>query len=268
MLGQAKLLSTIQRYIDTSSFPRTLLLEGKWGCGKHTLCHEIAQRMQLELSDITNTLTLDTLQEISTRPTPYIYLIDASSISVKEQNIILKFLEEPLKNSYIIVLCESRYKLLPTVLNRCQTVSFEEYSELELLSIVKQNVEPCILSIAHTPGMLFKLLDSPTETMISLATQIFEKLCVASYSNALTIPYKLYYKAAKESLLEFNLFVYVLLHISYEFYKQNKITLIEYQLTDTLYNDCQIKNIDKQKLFEHYIISMKRYYEGVIPGDI
>ena len=70
---------------------------------------------------------------------PKIYIIDSSTISIKEQNIILKFVEEPLKNSYIIILKNS--KLLPTILNRCQKWKFEAYSKEELLLVLLTEAE-------------------------------------------------------------------------------------------------------------------------------
>lgn len=262
MVGQLKVLQTVDKYISSKTFPRTLLLEGPWGCGKHTLVEEISTRLNIDIEDITDSLTLETLDNISISTSPRIYLINSSNISIREQNIILKFLEEPLKNSYIILLCQAKNKLIPTVVNRCVCLTFESYTEEELRSFLSETISDDILSFAHTPGMVMKIESSPIESMISLATQIFEKLRVASYSNILTIPNKLYYKEVKEELLEFDLFVYVLLNIAYKLYTASKITYNEYIYTDQLYNTCAIPNINKQQLFEHYIVSLKRFYEG------
>ena len=262
MVGQLKLLQTIDRYISSKTFPRTLLLEGPWGCGKHTLVEELSTKLNIDIEDITDSLTLETLDNISISTSPRIYLINSSIISIKEQNIILKFLEEPLKNSYIILLCEVKNKLIPTVLNRCVCLTFESYTENELRNFLSESMSEDIFSLAHTPGMVMKLQSSPVDMMVSLATQIFEKLRVASYSNILTIPNKLYYKESKEDLLEFDLFIYVLLNVAYKLYAAGKITYNEYICTDQLYNACAILNINKQQLFEHYIVSLKRFYEG------
>lgn len=262
MVGQLKLLQTVDRYISSKTFPRTLLLEGPWGCGKHTLVKELSDRLSIDVEDITDSLTLETLDNITISTSPKIYLIDSSNISVREQNIILKFLEEPLKNSYIILLCEAKNKLIPTVLNRCVCLTFESYTQEELRSFVTEKISEDILSLAHTPGMVIKIQSSPVESMMSLATQIFQKLKVASYSNILTIPNKLYYKQPEENLLEFDLFAYVLLNVACKLYNAGKITYNEYIYTNRFYNACAIPNINKQQLFEHYIVSLKRFYEG------
>ena len=262
MIGQSKLQSKLQAHIDNGTLPRTLLFEGARGCGKHTLCNELAAKLNLVIEDITDRLTLDTLQDIMLRPSPYIYIIDCSKLSVKEQNVILKFLEEPLKNSYICMLCEFKYRLLPTVLNRCQCFSFEQYTQEELSQFVDFQISPEVLRYMCTPGMVLKSKSAPVDNMISLSKQIFEKISIASYSNILSIPTTCYYKEEKENLLEFDLFVYILINVAHDKYLNNEITYEMYQLTDTFYNDCYIFNINKQQLFEHFVIELKQLFEG------
>ena len=43
-------------------------------------------------------------------------------------NILLKLIEEPNKDSYLILVSHNLEKILPTILSRCQTVSFEKIS--------------------------------------------------------------------------------------------------------------------------------------------
>ena len=91
MVGQEKLLQLLDRYILTATLPRTLLLEGDYGCGKHALTTYIAERLALPILDITETLSLEVLQQITLKPVPQVYLIDSTKISIREQNMILKF---------------------------------------------------------------------------------------------------------------------------------------------------------------------------------
>ena len=62
---------------------------------------------------------------------------------------MLKFIEEPLKNSYIIILAESTNQLLPTIYNRCQVMTFAPYSIDELRNFTQDEL---VLSVARTPG--------------------------------------------------------------------------------------------------------------------
>ncbi|MBN2899361.1 MAG: AAA family ATPase [Clostridia bacterium] len=53
-----------------------------------------------------------------------ILIDDASTMTVSAQNRILKTLEEAPKNVVIIFVCETVSALLPTIVSRCQTLSF------------------------------------------------------------------------------------------------------------------------------------------------
>lgn len=262
MIGQRKLLSVLETYLNNKTLPRTMLFEGTEGCGKHLVCSEIADKLSIPTEDITTKLSLETLENISLRPSPYIYIIDCSKISVREQNVILKFLEEPLKNSYIFLLCESKNRLLSTVINRCRCLSFESYTKEELKSFLKDNTNDEVLKYAETPGMVILLEDAPLKDMESLANQIYDKLTVASYSNSLRIPAKFFYKEEKEGLLNFDLFVNILIDVACDKYAENRISYSAYMLTRTFYNDCNIPHINKQQLFEHFIIELKMLFEG------
>ena len=55
-----------------------------------------------------------------------------AKISVKSQNTILKFLEEPTSNCIIILLVENLSSLLDTVINRCQVFELEKYDKSTL----------------------------------------------------------------------------------------------------------------------------------------
>jgi DNA polymerase III gamma/tau subunit len=47
-------------------------------------------------------------------------IINGERMTVEAQNSILKILEEPGKNNYIIITAQNPYLLLPTILSRCQ----------------------------------------------------------------------------------------------------------------------------------------------------
>ena len=55
-----------------------------------------------------------------------IYIIsDVTSLNSSSANTILKFLEEPSPDVYAILLCSSRYKVIETVISRCQILSLD-----------------------------------------------------------------------------------------------------------------------------------------------
>ena len=75
LIGQDKLIQKIDKFtLDT--LPRTILLEGLKGSGRHTLINYISNKLNMPVQDISNDLTLETIEEINTRVHPYVYIID------------------------------------------------------------------------------------------------------------------------------------------------------------------------------------------------
>lgn len=73
-----------------------------------------------------------------------IYIIeDADKMSISATNSLLKFLEEPAPDVYIILITPAREVLLPTILSRCVSLGFQSSEETtaigpEFLTIIQQ----------------------------------------------------------------------------------------------------------------------------------
>ena len=174
--GQEKICNLIDKStLDT--FPRTLMLVGPQGGGKHLICKYIAEKFNLQMMDITDSLDLETIDNIYQRVEPYLYIILANSISVKEENTILKFLEEPLKNSYIILLAETDMGILQTILNRCQIWHLQNYKREFLAQFLTEDADNAeyILELAQTPGQVQQLTSTNFVEMIELVDKILNK---------------------------------------------------------------------------------------------
>lgn len=265
VLYQDTLIDRINRtYID--ALPKSLILLGEFGSGKHLISEYISSKFNLTSIDITNDLTYDTLEDITFRVEPYLYIINASDISIKEQNIILKFLEEPLKNSFIIILCENKNQLLPTVLNRCQIWELKQYTDAQLKEFITFNnpedIE-LILKVARTPGQIKDIDQSQLHDMFDLTNKIIDKIGNASLPNTLSISDKLAFKNEKD---KFNILVFVKL-LNYCFL--NKIQSTDtynlfsmYSLTNKLLNDLYVANVNKKYLFENYLLNLRNMVRG------
>lgn len=258
MIGQTRILNLIDKHISNSSMPRTVLLEGEWGCGKHTVAKYISDELKLQLLDITDMLNLETLEQITLSATPRVYLINCSNISVKDQNTILKFLEEPLKNSYIVLLSENKSTLLNTVVNRCIVWSFEQYTDEQLSSFVESGSIP---RCANTPGRVIEFQKYPINDMYSFAEKVLSQIAVANHSNILTIPNRIAFKAEEDGF-PFDIFTYLLINASCELYSKGSISFGAHEATSEFYNDCKIPHINKRHLFEHYLIELKQLFDG------
>ena len=74
------------------------------------------------------------------------------------------------------------------------------------------------------------------------------------------IPNNLNFSSNTE-LLDFTVFSYILLIVAMTLYKEQKIPYEAFNRTSIFYNECSIPRINKQHLFEHYLISLKRVFE-------
>ena len=135
ILGQEELCEKIDS-TTIDSFPKSTLLIGKLGSGKHLLSSYIAQHLNLPLLDITEQLSNELITDIYLQIEPKIYLLDMSKLSVMQSNSILKLVEEPLKNSIVILLGESDSQIIPTILNRCSIWRLKPYSREQLKEFV------------------------------------------------------------------------------------------------------------------------------------
>ncbi len=264
IIGQEKIRSRIDSStVDT--FPRTLMLLGDYGSGKHTVVNYIASKFNLEIEDISNNLTLEYIDNINQRVSPYVYIIESNKLTIKNENVILKFLEEPLKNSFVVVLSERRHSIIPTILNRCQIWEMESYDYTFLKSFIKDlSVDSDILlKLANTPGKVIEYQTHPIDEMIKLAFKIFDNIEKANIANILTLSRFIAFKNEKDRF-NVDLFFDVLLFVIRDLYGQDyKCSFQAYLLTSNLNNYKYLFNVDKKALFENYLINLKSLMGGM-----
>lgn len=264
MIGQVK-IQQLYNNCTLDTLPRSLMLIGPKGCGKKLLCTQLSNKFHLPLIDLTDTIDLDTITSLYERIEPYLYIININKISVKEENMILKVLEEPLKNSYLILLAESELGILPTILNRCQLWYFQSYSKNELQSFITDDYEnsELLLNIAQTPGQILEYMELPLLDMIALIDKMIDKIHIASVSNTLTLSSKLAFKDEKDKYNVDATYQLLLYQLNNRIKLNSDPKLVQaYLLTKEFILNNSIKNIDKVYLFENYLLSLRYIMRG------
>lgn len=261
IIGQDKICKWIKSH-NLDSFPRSLMFVGPKGSGKKSLVEVISTHLGLSSIDITERLDLETINSIYDQVTPFIYIINVNDITLKEENIILKFLEEPLKNAYIILLAETENGLLPTIINRCQVWQLNAYTKEDLQQFLTID-NPQILEIAITPGDVITLCSISFNEMMELANKLITKIHIANIPNTLSISEKIAWKG-EETKFDFSLFIRVLCSQirSYALCNPDPKLITLYGRTLTLCKNSYIKNIDKRNLFELYLIDARAIMKG------
>lgn len=258
--GQEKICTQID-HLTLDSFPRSLMLVGARGGGKHLIVDYVASKFKFQVIDITTSLDQESIEELYNRVEPYLYIIRANELSVKEENTILKFLEEPLKNSYIILLAETDIGILPTILNRCQIWYLQNYTREFLKTFVTAN--EYVLNIATTPGQVIELCNTSFDEMLQLADKIIDKIDIASVANTLTLSNKIGFKNESDKY-DVKLFTDILLQRLVEHCRisiDNKY-MSAYMLTSELKKKLSVKNLDYKAQFEKYLINLRSVMKG------
>lgn len=194
IIGQNKLLEKINSY-TIDSFPKSFILLGEKGSGRHLLVSYISNLLNLNLVDMSEHVELDFINEIYLNTTPTLYLIDLDSLFEKKQNILLKLLEEPPINAFIAIIAETKLNILNTIINRCVPFELNNYTKKELSSFITEDMpKDLILNNIRTPGKIINLNCLNIEGMVELTQTIIDKISKANYPNTLTLVDKFNYK--------------------------------------------------------------------------
>lgn len=256
IIGQDKLLDKINTY-TLDSLPKSILLIGLKGSGRHSIVKYMSDRFQLPIQDITENIDID---EIYQRPEPYFYIVDLSKLDMKKQNILLKTVEEPLNNSFIILLVESKNAVLSTLLSRCIIFQLEHYNCFQLINFVPDEIsdKETLMEIAKTPGRCLEWGNLPIGEMKKYAETIIEKVPSTTFSNVLNILNKIKFKDSDKGY-DVYAFSALLQYLVVAKLKDSSSPIYQkiYFITNRLNNDLLIPNIDKQRLFAHYLSEMK-----------
>ena len=254
VIGQELICDKIYKS-NLDTFPRTLMLIGEHGGGKHLIISEIAHQLNLEVRDISEELSIDLIDEIYQRTDPYLYIINLDILLIKQQNMILKLIEEPLKNSYMVLITEAGSNVLPTIFNRCQKWELSPYSKEYLATFTDNQL---ILKLANTPGQILEFLNSDLDELFELADKITTKIGVANLPNVLTISSKITTKDEKGKVPAKLLIKALVVNFRDACFNNATVNYIDaYKRTQKLAADSKIKNIDLKYLLERYLVDIR-----------
>ncbi len=78
-----------------------------------------------------------------------VFILDKFSLAtVQSQNKLLKILEEPPKDVYIILCVTNESKVLPTIFSRCKKIRFSKLDDSEIVSALGQKATDSVVDLA------------------------------------------------------------------------------------------------------------------------
>lgn len=270
-IGQSKVKSQIDSY-SLKTLPHSMIFYGEEGSGRHTLCNYIAEKFQLDYIDVRETIgdaklvtkkyTASALRDFIldryTSVFPELLIFQAEDLQEKESAAILKMLEEPPANVYIVIIAISPQSLLLTIRNRAMSIQLESYDEQTLKSFVFDPSQIHYLQYANTPGQvieLCRLSNTDFQDIVSLAKSVFLDISRASYSNILNISLRFF--PLGEGKFPFHIFLHVLQETCLMLIIESKVPYDAMILTHRLIEDANLTRKDKRLLFENYLFSLK-----------
>lgn len=256
IIGQSKLLSIIDSY-TLQTLPKTLMFIGQKGCGKHTFTKYVVNKFNFDFVEITESITATDLDEFLFRTIPTCYLIDLNKFSEKQQNQFLKFIEEPSKSVYIILIANSEAGVLNTVLNRCTKYHFEPYTKDQVEQIIGKSINELTFTIFQTPGKLLNLTEKEVNNMLITATELVCKINCTPYTAILAISTKINYKDLYDKI-DFNLFFDTVEYIAIEKFKHSgdRHNLIVFNITNKFKQYATQQNLIKETLMLNYLTTL------------
>ena len=249
MIGQGKLINKINSYtLDT--LPHSILLVGDRGSEQDEICKYISNKFNLIILNITDNISLEYINEIYLSTNPTLYIIETASITEREQNILLKFFEEPNPYVYIILVAESKYNLLETIETRSYELILEKYSKEQLEPLAKE--KNLTLKICNTPGQVDIANHTNMYKLYELCKLILEKMSVAAYFNALSISNKINFKDDPD---KFDLFLFIKM-LGYVLIENHSNKSLEMYKELCLLNKKIWIVLNKKQAFENFITNI------------
>ena len=254
LIGQKNLFKKLDSYTITT-LPKTILFLGEEGCGKRTFAKYIANRLNLNIVEINEVVEPDVISEYQYSPVNTLYIIDLRNFLKKEgktQNSFLKFIEEPGKNSFIIMTANSEIGILPTILNRCTKLYFEAYSidELKSLHWLTPSSNEYMYKVCRTPGQLIATSEYDVDTACKLSNLILDNVETLTFDRLLATSFYINLKN-REDQISFNLFLNTIICLAYESYltkKRNTDYIIYKYAAQALQTSVIVGGLDEQTL--------------------
>jgi len=151
-----------------------------------------------------------------------------SSANLQAQNKLLKILEEPPKNSYIILNVTNSSKILPTIMSRCKKIRLKSLSDGEMLSAFKdENITKLENAVEIAQGSMQK-------AEMFLKDEIFAE----TFKNCLN------------TVLELKDSRYLLKYSSKLRLEKNNLGLV-LEVFESLYRDILLIKLDKENLVKN-----------------
>lgn len=267
MIGQKHLLKIIEDQIAEGTFPRFSILVGMEGSGRKLMAKHIATKLDAQpvfidgkVEQVRQVIKVANAAFIKTL---YVF-VDADKMSANAENALLKFLEEPPNNAYILLTAESEYNLLPTVRSRGMAYYMDLYNpmEIEQYLVSYMPIPPdgeafkkIFKDTCETPGDVQVLAKMNAEDFYKYVNLVVDNIAEVVGANALKIGNKIALKAEESDKYDLKMFFKVFIDICLK--KQDSIHARWVKITNQYLRQLSTKGINKLMLFDSWVLDIR-----------
>mgnify|MGYP003300407088 CR=1 FL=1 len=201
MIGQENIKTRFKYLIEQNRLPKVTIINAPKGYGKKEFIKWLSYESNIPYKLYGNKIdeVRKAIEDSQNEFTIQFYVFEGleqnnGTQNKNAQNAILKFLEEPPQNAFIILLCNDYKYLLPTLQNRGIRVDFEGYSKEELHYFTTNELA---LKIYQSPSDLIKVNEINLDELLTVTNKIIDKLDLAGICNALNLNTYVKYKDAE-----------------------------------------------------------------------
>lgn len=278
MIGQEKLIEVIN---NLNKFPRFSIVTGSKNSGRKTLVKKvIAKKIGAKIIEIGQ--KVDDIRELKnvahTQNERIIYLIsDADNMRIQAKDALLKLVEEPPRNTYVIITLLNNEKLTETLKSRAVEFIIGKYTEEEIDSYISKVIEEknieitdteldLIKEVIYVPGEFEYLYNSNALEVFNFAEKVVENISIVNLSNALKIASSICLKETDTEGYDSILFFRFVINIYYKLLKEatdlktreNYFKAI--QKTYIVLNDFEISGIVRQYIVDNWILYLREIF--------
>lgn len=196
IIGNERIEEAIQKSAQNHQFFHAYLFSGPANLGKKTLALQFAELLKCSKNDLhilekNSAIKIDEVRDLqhklllsSQSEFKILIIDDASNITNQAASALLKTLEEPTKNTVIVLITSNKSKVLPTIISRCINYEFGLVSKekinllLDDFNLSEQERNQIVQFSQGRPGIAFALANNKKGI---LARQSF----ISNFSNLL-----------------------------------------------------------------------------------
>ena len=263
MIGQDKLLKDIDRLIEQDLFPRFSIIVGEKGSGKKMLAKHIADTLKarkilLQEPKVAEVRDIIAQSNKLGKRTCYI-LADSDTISVNAKNALLKIAEEPPRDCYIIMTLADINNTLDTIKSRAQIFNMQPYAMIDIeffCGMMDDEEKDIVVDLCSTPGEVEQLKEQGIKEFYEYVEKVYGSIATVSGANSFKIANKLALKDDKGYDLKLFWKAFIRVCMSDTEHKEDNCKAE--QITSRALQDLRIKGINKEGLFDMWILDIRK----------